>query len=40
MAGGGWLRLKPGQITDDTQMSLHLGRALIAHGGWDARAAA
>ena len=40
MAGGGWLRLKPGQVTDDTQMSLHLGRALIAHGGWDARAAA
>ncbi len=40
MVGGGWLRLKPGQITDDTQMSLHLGRALIAHGGWDARAAA
>jgi len=40
MIGGGWLRLKPGQITDDTQMSLHLGRALITHGGWDARAAA
>jgi len=40
MAGGGWLRLRPGQVTDDTQMSLHLGRALIAHGGWDARAAA
>jgi ADP-ribosyl-[dinitrogen reductase] hydrolase len=40
MLGGGWLRLKPGQTTDDTQMSLHLGRALIAHGGWDARAAA
>ena len=40
MAGGGWLRLKPGQVTDDTQMSLHLGRALIASGGWDARAAA
>jgi len=40
MAGGGWLRLRPGQVTDDTQMSLHLGRALIAHSGWDARAAA
>lgn len=40
MIGGGWLRLKPGQITDDTQMSLHLGRALITHGGWDARGAA
>nr|AMK59028.1 dinitrogenase reductase activating glycohydrolase [uncultured bacterium UPO35] len=40
MIGGGWLRLRPGQITDDTQMSLHLGRALIAAQGWDARAAA
>ncbi|MCX7175794.1 MAG: ADP-ribosyl-[dinitrogen reductase] hydrolase [Proteobacteria bacterium] len=40
MAGGGWLKLKPGQVTDDTQMSLSLGRALIAHGAWDARAAA
>lgn len=36
--GGGWLRLKPGQVTDDTEMSLHLGRALIANGGMDARA--
>ena len=36
--GGGWLRLKPGQVTDDTQMSLALGRALIASGGWDLRA--
>jgi ADP-ribosyl-[dinitrogen reductase] hydrolase len=40
MAGGGWLRLKPGQVTDDTQMSLHLGRALIAAGAWNPRAAA
>ncbi|MDP2026561.1 ADP-ribosylglycohydrolase family protein [Sulfuriferula sp.] len=24
MVGGGWLKLKPGQITDDTQMSLAL----------------
>lgn len=40
MVGGGWLRLKPGQVTDDTQMSLHLGRALIAAGGWNPRTAA
>ncbi len=32
--GGGWLRLKPGQVTDDTQMSLHLGRALVKEKGW------
>jgi len=31
--GGGWLRLKPGQITDDTAMSLALGRAILADGG-------
>lgn len=33
--GGGWLRLKPGQVTDDTDMSLALGRALVASGGMD-----
>jgi ADP-ribosyl-[dinitrogen reductase] hydrolase len=27
--GGGWLRLKPGQVTDDTTMSLALGRAIL-----------
>ena len=31
--GGGWLRLKPGQVTDDTTMSLALGAAIIADGG-------
>jgi ADP-ribosyl-[dinitrogen reductase] hydrolase len=35
LSGGGWLRLKPGQVTDDTGMSLHLGRAIIRAGGWD-----
>ncbi len=39
MTGGGWLKLKPGQITDDTEMSLCLGRAWMATGGWDARVA-
>ncbi|AMV70508.1 hypothetical protein JCM30471_25010 [Desulfuromonas carbonis] len=33
--GGGWLGVKPGQVTDDTEMSLALARALIAAGGWD-----
>lgn len=33
--GGGWLRLKPGQVTDDTDMALALGRSLIRSGGFD-----
>lgn len=33
--GGGWLYLKPGQVTDDTQMSLALGKALMIAGRWD-----
>lgn len=37
IVGGGWLRLKPGQITDDTQMSLALGAALLESGGFDLR---
>jgi ADP-ribosyl-[dinitrogen reductase] hydrolase len=40
IVGGGWLKLKPGQITDDTQMSLALGQAIVASGGWNAVAAA
>lgn len=32
--GGGWLRLKPGQITDDTEMSLCIARAIDRAGGW------
>ncbi|HEY0722163.1 MAG TPA: ADP-ribosyl-[dinitrogen reductase] hydrolase [Gammaproteobacteria bacterium] len=28
--GGGWLGLKPGQVTDDTTMSLALGEAILA----------
>ena len=33
MIGGGWLRLKPGQITDDTGMCLALGDSLLnMHG--------
>ena len=38
--GGGWLKLRPGQVTDDTQMALALGQAIVASGGWNARAAA
>jgi len=36
--GGGWLKLKPGQVTDDTAMSLAIGRALIRSGGFDLEA--
>ncbi len=35
--GGGWLRLKPGRVTDDTEMTLALGSALIASGAWNLR---
>jgi ADP-ribosyl-[dinitrogen reductase] hydrolase len=35
--GGGWLRLAPGQVTDDTEMTLALGRSLVRKGGFDAR---
>ncbi len=38
--GGGWLRLRAGQVTDDTEMSLCLARALVRAGGWDPTAAA
>ena len=32
LCGGGWLHLKPGQITDDTAMSLALGDAILTAG--------
>jgi ADP-ribosyl-[dinitrogen reductase] hydrolase len=38
--GGGWLKLKAGRVTDDTEMSLALGRALLASNGWNANAVA
>jgi hypothetical protein len=41
IVGGGWLKLRPGQVTDDTGMSLALGEAILANGGrsfrWPAR---
>ena len=40
ICGGGWLHLKPGRVTDDTEMALALGAAVIASGGWDLRAIA
>ena len=38
--GGGWLQLKAGSETDDTEMALALGSAVIASGGWNLRAIA
>ena len=38
--GGGWLKLEAGQVTDDTEMSLALGRALLAANGWNGRVVA
>ena len=38
--GGGWLRLPKGRVTDDTEMSLALGRAILERDGLDAQAIA
>ncbi|MBI1423314.1 MAG: ADP-ribosyl-[dinitrogen reductase] hydrolase [Gammaproteobacteria bacterium] len=35
MRGGGWLKLKRGQVTDDTTMALALGEAIIQNGSVD-----
>src|SRR5512137_2103014 len=40
IVGGGWLHLKPGRVTDDTEMSLSLARAILESGDWDLRAVA
>ena len=33
LIGGGWLKLRPGQTTDDTGMTLALGKAILASQG-------
>lgn len=40
VVGGGWLHLRPGRVTDDTEMSLCLARAVDVAAGWDLRAIA
>lgn len=40
MTGGGWLRLKPGQVTDDTEMSLCVARAVVESGSFSLKAIA
>lgn len=32
LIGGGWLNLRPGEVTDDTQMSLCIARSIVAVG--------
>lgn len=34
LRGGGWLKLRAGQVTDDTEMCLALGDAIVAHDGF------
>jgi len=38
--GGGWLYLSAGQVTDDTEMSLALGKAVLEQGEWQLKAVA
>jgi len=40
IVGGGWLKLPPGGVTDDTSMSLALGQAIIQRQGWNLSAVA
>ena len=35
MVGGGWLDLRPGEYTDDTQMALGIAESLVERGGFD-----
>jgi ADP-ribosyl-[dinitrogen reductase] hydrolase len=37
VVGGGWLRLDPGAVTDDTQMSLCAARAIVSRSGFELR---
>ncbi|HEY5997658.1 MAG TPA: ADP-ribosyl-[dinitrogen reductase] hydrolase [Candidatus Deferrimicrobiaceae bacterium] len=40
IAGGGWLRLKAGDVTDDTEMALCIARAILERGAFDLQAIA
>jgi ADP-ribosyl-[dinitrogen reductase] hydrolase len=35
IVGGGWLKLSPGQVTDDTEMTLCVARGIAESSGWD-----
>jgi ADP-ribosyl-[dinitrogen reductase] hydrolase len=34
IVGGGWLKLSPGQVTDDTEMTLCVARGIVGSGRW------
>lgn len=34
IVGGGWLKLAPGQVTDDTEMTLCVARGIVGSGRW------
>ncbi|HEX8907717.1 MAG TPA: ADP-ribosylglycohydrolase family protein, partial [Anaeromyxobacteraceae bacterium] len=40
LRGGGWLHLRPGAVTDDTEMSLAMAEAIVSRGRFEARAVA
>ena len=40
IVGGGWLKLPPGQVTDDTEMTLCVARGIAEPGRWDLAAIA
>ncbi len=40
LRGGGWLKLRPGQVSDDTEMCLAVGASIIDGGRFEPRAAA
>jgi len=35
MVGGGWLHLRPGEYTDDTQMTLCIAESIVGRGAFD-----
>jgi ADP-ribosyl-[dinitrogen reductase] hydrolase len=35
IVGGGWLKLAPGEVTDDTEMTLCVARGIVRSGRWD-----
>jgi len=37
IVGGGWLKLSPGQVTDDTNMTLCVARGIVRSDRWDPR---
>ena len=40
ITGGGWLNLLPGQVTDDTEMTLCVARGIVQERGWNLAAIA